>query len=183
MAQAIRSQLFIHVQVRPPTRRRSGSYWRVLWPTGSCHVTTPKGITRVLINRQPFSLHHPSPQPCDGPLVARFPSARSTPVPFTLRGSGAAHGPPAAPALRREQASVLTRPRGVHLHFAVHFGGCLATGTPPTPRVTFRWVADSLRGPGQSPVLPFACCVGSLSSVGRCGRCSCWCPFRVRGAQ
>ena len=28
----------------------------------------------------------------------------------------------------------------------------------------------SLRGPGQSPVLPFACCVGSLLSVGRCGR-------------
>ena len=33
------------------------------------------------------------------------------------------------------------------------------------------------------PVLPFACCVGSLRSVGRCGRCSCWCRFRVRGAQ
>ena len=51
------------------------------------------------------------------------------------------------------------------------------------PRVTFRRVVVSLRGPGQSPVLPFACCVGSLRSVGRCGRCSCWCPFRVRGAQ
>ena len=36
---------------------------------------------------------------------------------------------------------------------------------------------------GQSPALPFACCVGSLLSVGRCGRCSCWCRFRVRGAQ
>ena len=51
------------------------------------------------------------------------------------------------------------------------------------PRVTFRRVVVSLRGPGQSPVLPFACCVGSLRSVGRCGRCSCWCRFRVRGAQ
>ena len=30
---------------------------------------------------------------------------------------------------------------------------------------------------------PFACCVGSLRSVGRCGRCSCRCRFRVRGAQ
>ena len=29
-------------------------------------------------------------------------------------------------------------------------------------------------------VLPFACCVGSLLSVGRCGRC---CRFRVRAAQ
>ena len=50
------------------------------------------------------------------------------------------------------------------------------------PRVTFRRVVVSLRGPGQSPVLPFACCVGSLRSVGRCGRCSCWCRCRVRGA-
>ena len=55
---------------------------------------------------------------------------------------------------------------------------------PQTPRVTFRLVVVPLRGPGQSPVLPFACCVGSLRSVGRCGRwCSCWCCFRVRGAQ
>ena len=54
---------------------------------------------------------------------------------------------------------------------------------PPPPRVTFRLVAVSLRGPGQSPVRPFACCVGSLRSVGRCGRCSCWCRFRVRRAQ
>ena len=51
------------------------------------------------------------------------------------------------------------------------------------PCVTFRRVVVSLRGHGQSPVLPFACCVGSLRAVGRCGRCSCWCHFRVRGAQ
>ena len=54
--------------------------------------------------------------------------------------------------------------------------------SPPNPiprRVTFRRVAP-FRGPGQSPVLPFACCIGSLRSVGRCGRCSCWCRFRVR---
>ena len=54
---------------------------------------------------------------------------------------------------------------------------------PPTPCVTFRLVVAPLRGPEQSPVLPFACCVASLLSVGRCGRCSCWCRFRVRGAQ
>ena len=40
------------------------------------------------------------------------------------------------------------------------------------PSVTFRLVVVPLRGPGRSPVLPFACCVGSLLSVGRCGRCS-----------
>ena len=52
-----------------------------------------------------------------------------------------------------------------------------------TPCVTVRLVVAPLRGPGQSPVLPFACCVGLLHFVGRCGRCSCWCRFRVRGAQ
>ena len=51
------------------------------------------------------------------------------------------------------------------------------------PRVTFRLVVVSLWGPGQSPGLPFACCVGSLLSVGCCGRCSCWCRLRVGGAQ
>ena len=60
-------------------------------------------------------------------------------------------------------------------------GGAYVLGW--TPCVTFRRVVAPLRGPGQSPVLPFACCVGSLLSVGRCGRCSCWCRFRVHGAQ
>ena len=63
---------------------------------------------------------------------------------------------------------------------------------PPPPRVTVRRVVAPLRGPGQSPGLPFACCVGSLRSVGRCGRCSCWCRcvltalwccLQVSGAQ
>ena len=58
-----------------------------------------------------------------------------------------------------------------------------APSPPPPPRVTFRRVVAPLRGPEQSPVLPFACCVASLLSVGRGGRCSCWCRFRVRGAQ
>ena len=50
------------------------------------------------------------------------------------------------------------------------------------PCVTFRRVAVSLRGPGQSPVLPFACCARSLRSDGHCGLCSCWCRFRGGGA-
>ena len=60
----------------------------------------------------------------------------------------------------------------------------IAKPYPPhaPPPVTFRRVVVSLQGPGQSPVLPFACCVGSLRSVGRCGRCSRWCRFHVRGA-
>ena len=58
---------------------------------------------------------------------------------------------------------------------------------PPKPQtplcVTFRLVVAPLRGPGQSTVLPFTCCVRLLLSVGRCGWCSCGCRFRVRGAQ
>ena len=50
------------------------------------------------------------------------------------------------------------------------------------PCVTFRLVVVPLWGPGQSPVLPFVCCVGLLLSVGLCGWCSCWCRFRVCGA-
>ena len=34
-----------------------------------------------------------------------------------------------------------------------------------TPCVTFRQVVVPLRGPGQSPGLPFACCVGPLRPV------------------
>ena len=38
--------------------------------------------------------------------------------------------------------------------------GVLAQYVPPC--VTFRLVVVPLRGPGQSPILPFACCVGLL---------------------
>ena len=51
------------------------------------------------------------------------------------------------------------------------------------PCVKFHRVVAPLRDPGESPVLPFACCVVLLPSVGRCGWCSCWCRFRIRGAQ
>ena len=49
--------------------------------------------------------------------------------------------------------------------------------------MTFCRVAVSLRGPGRSPVLPFACCVWLPRSVTRCSRCSRWCRLHVRGAQ
>ena len=54
---------------------------------------------------------------------------------------------------------------------------------PPPPCVRLHRVAVSLRGPGRSPVLPFACCVETLHFVGRCGRCFYWRRFRIRGAQ
>ena len=41
---------------------------------------------------------------------------------------------------------------------------------PCPPYVTFRWFAVSLRGSRQSPVLPFACCVGWLRFAG-CAAC------------
>ena len=61
-------------------------------------------------------------------------------------------------------------------------GVCETSRRAYTPCVTCRLVVVPLRGPGQSPVLPFACCVGLLLSASRCGRCSCW-SFCVRGAQ
>ena len=63
----------------------------------------------------------------------------------------------------------------------------------PTSCPACRWAPAPLRGPvitmmchalvpgfgrGQR-----SCCGGSLRPVSRCGRCSCWCRFRVRGAQ
>ena len=47
--------------------------------------------------------------------------------------------------------------------------------------MTFRLVVAHLQGPGQSRVRPFACCVGSLLSVGRCCArpCPSWCGSRV----
>ena len=92
------------------------------------------------------------------------------------RGSG-----PANDSLDRNGVSTLTK-RGSCADLMPGTGKPYAAGCP-SPCVTFRLVVAPLRGPGRSPVLPFACCVGSLLSVGRCGRCSCWRRFRVRGAQ
>ena len=109
-------------------------------------------------------------------------------------------GTAAGPHAPQRQSRVIGAPVRQGLHFcplALHVDAvadvvlCSAVGctpqksvaaTPPPPCVTFCRVA-ALRGPRQSPVLPSACCVGSLRSVGRCGRCSCWSCFRVRGAQ
>ena len=57
------------------------------------------------------------------------------------------------------------------------------TGGGVTPPCDIPSGCCSFTGPGQSPVLPFACCVRLLLPVSRCGQCSCWCRFRARGAQ
>ena len=64
--------------------------------------------------------------------------------------------------------------------FWPNISGAVVVCDPPC--VTFRLVVAPLWGSGRSPVLPFACCIGLLLSVGRCGRCSCWGRFRVHGA-
>ena len=76
--------------------------------------------------------------------------------------------------------------RGRVLVVAAHsppHSGCPPPASPCFRGHVVRRVAIFSRGPGQSPVLPFAGCVASLCSHGRCGPCSCWCRFRVRGAQ
>ena len=85
--------------------------------------------------------------------------------------------------LRERRVDIIRHPAQM-LHLRSHESGNRVgcTVVQATPCVTFRRVAVPLRGPGRSPGLPFARCVGSLRSVGRCGRCSCWCRFRVRGA-
>ena len=55
----------------------------------------------------------------------------------------------------------------LEIPFTQACGGACWFGWCPAPRVTFRLVVAPLRGPGQSPLLPFACCVVLLLSVGR----------------
>ena len=113
----------------------------------------------------------------------------TVPVPQGQRKGLSAHIPPSTAVRSRRADDTLTAEETDILHY--ESATCRQTAEsapfsgapPPPPCVTFCRVAVSLRGPGQSPVLPFACCVGSLRSVGRCGLCSCWCCFRVRGAQ
>ena len=52
-----------------------------------------------------------------------------------------------------------------------------------TPCVTSRRVAIYLQGPRHSPVLPFACCIGSMLFDGCGGQCYLWCPFRIGAAR
>ena len=83
-------------------------------------------------------------------------------------------GPLRSDAMRRRQNGEARHPHG---HGGWGMGGTRPmnghrplqrmSDAPPPPCVTFRRVVASLRGPGQSPVRPFACCVGSLRSVGR----------------
>ena len=88
------------------------------------------------------------------------------------------HGRAASSFLQLQSAPPLPRPNAHPLDALL--SGRFAP--PPPPCVTLRRVAVSSRGPRQSPVLSFACCVGSLRFVDRCRLCSCWCRFRVCGA-
>ena len=145
-------------------------------------------------------LSRPSGPPCEGasarhvPGAPRFgkchrPEPHVAPPPQNPRGRRTTHSPK-PPKRVSSHAGTLRPRRPAPLRFdengaALRRGHCPPVNGPchaPPPRVTFRRGAAALRGPGQSPVLPFACCVGSLRFVGRCGRCSRWCRFRVRRA-
>ena len=89
------------------------------------------------------------------------------------------HTPPEGRGCR-EHTCPAPRPFPVHTLLSVRRHSSTRRGPhchrpprPPPPSVTFRRVVVSLRGPGQSPVLPSACCVGSLRSDGRCGGVLC----------
>ena len=137
-------------------------------------------------------LAHPH-TPGGGPIRRRHPpfeKRRHTPPSDSPSGCCSFTGPWTTVALscgndafpRRlgaKKCKAVPRPGNQRAHIRTLY----SQAPPPPPCVTFRRVVAPLRGPGQSPVRPFARCVGSLLSVGRCGRCSCWCRFRVRGAQ
>ena len=105
----------------------------------------------------------PGAVPADAGLVHRLPlrvpvpAVRNVPATRGRAGRASASCPWAMPACRPSHSHRPTGPTPTQ---------------PPPPRVTFRRVVVSLWGPGRSLVLPFACCVGSLRFVGRCGRCS-----------
>ena len=128
-------------------------------------------------------LSRPPPKPKERPkypLLARACDGAPLPLGLAARHHTiTAHANSSPPHICSQPHTLDPAPQLHHLQSIDP--GRAAKGT--TPCVTFRLVDVRLRGPGQSPVLPFACCVGSLRSVGRCGRCSCWCRFRVRGAQ
>ena len=120
--------------------------------------------------------------------------------------------PPLPPLCPRSVAwPVYTGPRGLRITMCSPSNHCWGGGgglwANPPPRSTlekfglgkknsrgpklkahFRYTtwfsaSDFPPRPGQSPVLPFAGCVGSLLPDGRCGQCALWCRFRNSGAQ
>ena len=145
---------FVFWREGPPVMSGDRRYCRV-------HVGVCRGFLRPR-----FFGHWPPPHPQPPPCTSRGP-LHVTKCSVCQAAEGRAHAPPSPPAPR------MSAPWAAGLSFH---------NEPPPPRVTFRRVVVPLRGPGQSPARPFACCVGLLLSVGRCGRCSCWCRFRVRGA-
>ena len=159
----------------------------LFFSSGGLGTRTPiqAALRPVARHRSTCALRHPRSTPLHlGPHTGTLHTART--APNTL------HRAPST--LQTRSTSRSARERGGHTSFLliplfeeptrdVLIRGGGGDVADPTPCVTFRLVVVPLRGPGQSPVLPFACCAGLLLSVGRCGRCSCWCHFRVRGAQ
>ena len=140
-----------------------------------------KSQSSSLATPPPPSMHPPTRTPPQPPTHPHTGTAES---PFHLhhRGVWGLSTVEAALRTRPSQARQGTKAMAVGT-FPQRQAESHPSPRPPAPYVTFRLVVVSLRGPGQSPVLSFPCCIGSLLSVSRCGRCSRWCRFRVRGAQ
>ena len=157
---------FLQPTTEPQRGARGVAWTHGLWRS----LTDPVQSTRAQVALQQVLDQCPS----GWKVLGR---AEHFPIPGALKGAEPPGEPasPWSPRMRRGPEGYTTRQP------LLVSGG----GPPPswTPCVTLRLVVAPLRGRGQSPVLPFACCVGLLLSVGRCGRCSCWCCFRVRGAQ
>ena len=185
----------------PPLPQYSSDAFRQPhWPTGEMGTSGLPDIGRFFGHRRWLEHWGPDLDPNLGPLVQGACAPRPRRPASAANGQGGrsrtqrdAPPPPPPPTPPPESATEASSigvrwggPARQHRRqgrqsIRRDTGGGGVVKRPPC--VTFRRAVVSLRGPGQSPVLPFACCVGSLRSVGRCGRCSCWCHFRVRGAQ
>ena len=110
------------------------------------------------------------------PLLARRDGAMTPDMPSPCKAPCCWHAQRSHPGARSRQvrATAATRcpAQLANIRFA-GVGGFIFGGVPVPPTTAGGGGASipvSLRGPGQSPVLSFACCVGSLLSVGCCGR-------------
>ena len=149
--------------------------------SGGCFFTGPWTVTRSslrMLHRVAVSLQGPGQSPvlpfacCVGWLflygaldtVTRSSLRMLRRVAVSLRGPGQS---PVLPFACCVGWLFLYRALDSHPFFPSHVasGGCFFTGPWTVTRSSLRMlrrVAVSLQGPGQSPVLPFACCVGWL---------------------
>ena len=157
--------------VRPPHTLKAGAVPpptpsnRVLYPppthpqSGCCTPPTPSKRVLYPPHTPSKRVLYPPPTPSKRVLYPPHPqSGCCTPPPPP---------PPCECGCQSRPNRVFPRPNTLQPFCNRPHGHCTrfpaARGQPaPPPCVTFRLVVVPLRGAGQSPVLPFACCVRSL---------------------